>query len=88
VGPSWLAAEPLPPGETLFTISIPEITWLVFRLGDFAAQYGDFWAQDPYRMVQSHGYAFDFEVGLHIDAYDEHYVLDHDAMAFMMPVKA
>ena len=82
-----VVSEPLPPGEELFTISIPATAWLIFRLDDFAAQYGDFWARDPYRMVQAQGYAFDSRVGLHIDAYDEGYVTEHDAMAFMMPVK-
>ena len=74
-------------GETLFSLPIRQAGWLVFELDDFEAQYGGFWRDDPYRMVQELGWAFDYGVGLHIDVFPPAYVSDHDPMSFMMPVK-
>jgi hypothetical protein len=74
-------------GETLFSLPIRQAGWLVFELDDFAAQWGEFWRDDPYRMVQELGWVFDPRVGLHIDVFPPAFVLEHDPMSFMMPVK-
>ena len=73
--------------EDLFSIHIREATWLIFVLEDFKKQYGEFWRDDPYRLIGRLGWVFDSAVGLHIDAFAEPYASDHDGMEFMMPVK-
>jgi hypothetical protein len=74
-------------GETLFSLPIRQAGWLVFELDDFAAQWGEFWRDDPYRMVQELGWAYDAKVGLHIDVFPPAFVSEHDPVSFMMPVK-
>ncbi len=74
-------------GDPLFSLPIRQAGWLVFELDDFAAQWGEFWHDDPYRLLQELGWAFDTRVGLHIDVFPPAFVSDHDAMSFMMPVK-
>lgn len=74
-------------GDDLFSIHIKQAGWLIFTLEDFKKQYGQFWKDDPYRLVQMLGWSFDRSVGLHIDAYAASYASDHDGMEFMMPVK-
>jgi hypothetical protein len=74
-------------GEALFSLSIRQAGWLVFELDDFAAQWGKFWRDDPYRLVQELGWVYDARVGLHIDVFPPTFVTEHDPVAFMMPVK-
>jgi hypothetical protein len=74
-------------GETLFSLPIRQAGWIVFELDDFAAQWGQFWRDDPYRLVQELGWAYDARVGLHIDVFPPTFVSEHDPVAFMMPVK-
>ena len=74
-------------GEPLFTLPIRQAGWLVFELDDFMGQWGDFWRDDPYRMVQELGWVYDAGVGLHIDVFPPAYVSEHDPVSFMMPVK-
>lgn len=71
----------------LFTIHIKQADWLIFTLESFSKQYGKFWSDDPYRLVEMLGWSFDRSVGLHIDAFAESYTSDQDGMEFMMPVK-
>ena len=80
------AGDPLA-GEELFSLPIRQAGWLVFELDDFAAQWGAFWRDDPYRMVQELGWAYDARVGLHIDVFPPAFVSEHDPVSFMMPVK-
>ncbi|MCU0520646.1 MAG: hypothetical protein MUF84_08145 [Anaerolineae bacterium] len=82
-----VAAGALLGGEALFSIPIQQAGWLVFELYSFSAQWGEFWHDDPYRLVQEVGWVFDTRVGLHIDVFTTAFVSEHDAMAFMMPVK-
>jgi hypothetical protein len=82
-----VAAAALLGGEALFSIPIRQAGWLVFELDSFSAQWGEFWHDDPYRLVQEIGWVFDTRVGLHIDVFTTAFVSEHDAMAFMMPVK-
>lgn len=74
-------------GEELFSLPIRQAGWLVFELDDFAAQWGQFWRDDPYRMVQELGWVFDARVGLHIDVFPLAFVSEYDPVSFMMPVK-
>ena len=62
-------AGDVPEGEALFSLPIRQAGWLVFELDDFSAQWGEFWHDDPYRMVEDLGWIFDARVGLHIDAF-------------------
>ena len=71
----------------LFTIHIKQAGWLIFTLESFIKQYGQFWSDDPYRLVEMFGWSFDRSVSLHIDAYAVSYASDQDGMEFMMPVK-
>ncbi len=73
------------PGE-LFAMHIGASEWVVFALRCFSAQYGQFWADNPYSLVRRLGLAFDNEIGLHIDAFPPSYTSDADSMEFMMPV--
>jgi hypothetical protein len=71
----------------LFSIHIKESEWLIFELEHFQAQYGKFWQDDPYALVQKLGWGFNARVGLHLDAYAPSFVYDDDRMEFMMPVR-
>jgi len=71
----------------LFSMHIKQAGWLIFTLESFSKQYGKFWSDDPYRLVEMLGWSFDRSVGLHIDAFAESYTSDQDGMEFMMPVK-
>ena len=82
-----VAADALLGEEALFSIPIRQARWVVFELDDFAAQWGEFWRQDPYRMVQELGWVYDARVGLHIDVFTPAFVSEHDPVAFMMPVR-
>jgi len=72
--------------KDLFSIHIKQSGWIVFEIENFGAQYGNFWRDDPYKLVKKLGWDFNFEVGLHIDAYAPSYASDNDGMEFMMPV--
>ncbi|NLE43944.1 MAG: hypothetical protein GX620_04430 [Chloroflexi bacterium] len=74
-------------GEELFSLPIRQAGWLVFALDDFVTQWGQFWRDDPYRMVQELGWVYDAKVGLHIDVFSPAFVAEHDPVSFMMPVK-
>jgi len=71
----------------LFSMHIKQAGWLIFTLESFSKQYGKFWSDDPYRLVEMLGWSFDRSVDLHIDAFAESYTSDQDGMEFMMPVK-
>ena len=71
----------------LFSMHIKQAGWLIFTLESFIKQYGKFWSDGPYRLVEMLGWSFDRSVGLHIDAFVESYTSDQDGMEFMMPVK-
>jgi len=73
--------------DDLFSIHIARSGWIILSLEHFGAQYGDFWRDDPYKLVNRLGWVFDSAVGLHIDAFPPSYASDHDAMEFMMPVR-
>jgi hypothetical protein len=78
--------EDSPLRESLFSIHIKEAEWIFFAIEHFEAQYGGFWRDDPYEMITKLGWVFNFEVGLHIDAFPPSYSAGNDAMEFMMPV--
>lgn len=69
-----------------FSIHIAQSEWVVFTLADFGSQYGGFWNDNPYRLVEKLGYSFNRTVGLHIDAFRPSFGSDHNSMEFMMPV--
>ncbi len=72
--------------DDLFPIHIKQAGWLIFTLESFIEQYGQFWNDNPYGLIEMLGWSFDSSVGLHIDAFAESYASDHDGMEFMMPV--
>lgn len=72
--------------ERLFPIHIPASTWVVFTLNNFAAQYGQFWQDNPYSLIEQMDWQFNWEVGLHIDVYAPSFSRDEDPMEFYMPV--
>jgi len=72
--------------DELFSMRIPESDWVVFVLDHFGAQYGKFWEDDPYALIQELGWSFNAKVGLHLDAFGPAYSSDDDAMEFLMPV--
>ena len=74
------------PHDDLFSIHIKQAGWLIFTLESFIKQYGQFWGDSPYRLIEKLGWSFDSAVGLHIDAFAASYTSDHDGMEFMMPV--
>jgi predicted transcriptional regulator YdeE len=82
--PSHPEAADVP--REMFAMHIGASEWVVFALECFSAQYGRFWANNPYSLVKRLGLAFNNEIGLHIDAYPPSYVSDADSMEFMMPV--
>ena len=82
-----VGADALLAGEALFSIPIRQAGWLVFELDSFAAQWGQFWRDDPYRLVQELGWIYDAGVGLHIDVFPATFASKRDAVAFMMPVR-
>jgi hypothetical protein len=71
----------------LFPFHVNESTWCVFTLEHFEKQYGIFWGQDPYKMIQKLGFAFNNRLGIHLDVYPEAYKTNDDEMEFWMPVK-
>lgn len=71
----------------LFTIHIKQAGWLIFTLENFNKQYGQFWSDDPYRLIEMLGWEFNRSIGLHIDAFGASYDFNHNEMEFMMPVK-
>lgn len=76
--------------ENLFSIHIKPSGWVIFSLAQ--AQYGDFWRDDPFKLVNKLGWAFNTAVGLHIDAYPPSYAaddasLEDDSEEFWMPVR-
>lgn len=73
--------------DNLFSIHIEESDWLFFEIEHFEAQYGKFWRDDPYDLTTRLGWAFNTEIGLHIDAFPPSYSSDDDSMEFMMPVR-
>jgi len=74
------------PHDDLFSIHIKQAGWLIFTLESFIKQYGQFWGDNPYRLIEKLGWSFDSAMGLHIDAYAASYTSDQDGMEFMMPV--
>jgi len=75
------------PHDNLFSIHIKQAGWLIFTLESFSKQYGQFWIDDPYRLIERLGWSFDRSMGIHIDAFAASYASDQDEMEFMMPVK-
>ncbi len=73
--------------EGLFNLSMPKAEWVIFTLDSFVGQYGKFWQDDPYKLLQALGREFDPAVGVHIDVYSPGYGSDEDKMEFMMPVR-
>jgi len=73
--------------EELYTLHIPASEWIAFALHDFGAQYGGFWQENPYSLIQRLGWEFNTSVGLHLDVYGSSYCSDHDSMEFWMPVR-
>jgi len=71
----------------LFSIQIQESEWLCFAIEHFETQYGRFWRDGPYDLTTRLGWAFNSEIGLHIDAFPPSYSADNDSMEFMMPVR-
>jgi hypothetical protein len=72
--------------DSLFSIQIREAEWIFFAIEDFEAQYGRLWRDDPYKMIAKLGWAYNSEVGLHIDVFPPSYSAESDSMEFMMPV--
>ena len=70
--------------EQLFTINIKESDWIIFMM-DFENEYGKFWGNNPYQMIDEIGFKFNDSVGLHIDVFGEDY--NGHKMEFWMPIK-
>jgi hypothetical protein len=68
----------------LFPMTIKKSDWVIFSI-DFENDYGKFWENDPYKMIDEIGYGFNNSVGLHIDVFNEGY--DGHKMEFWMPIK-
>ena len=71
----------------LFPFHVKPSTWCVFTLEHFARQYGAFWGQNPYQMIESLGFAFNTQLNIHLDVYPESYRTDDDEMEFWIPIK-
>ncbi len=87
-----VADEPLAAGvpggtDRLHTIHIGASEWVAFALEDFAAQYGRFWRDNPYALIERLGREFNTDVGLHLDVFGPTYCSDHDGIEFLMPVR-
>jgi hypothetical protein len=70
--------------EQLFSINISESEWIIFTM-DFENEYGKFWGNNPYQLIDEIGFSFNDSVGLHIDVFGEDY--NGHKMEFWMPIK-
>jgi len=74
--------------DSLFTMHIKESEWIIFTIESFAAQYGKFWGDNPYNLIQKLGWDFNSMLSLHIDVFPLSYSKENDGcMEFMMPVR-
>ncbi len=71
----------------LFPFHVKPSTWCVFTLQHFVRQYGTFWSENPYQMIEKLGYKFNNRLSIHLDVYPEAYQTDDDEMEFWMPIK-
>jgi len=74
-------------GDSLFSIHIKGSEWIIFTIESFAAQWGKFWQDNPYNLINKLGWDFNSMVGLHIDVFPQSYSSNDDCMEFMMPVR-
>jgi len=70
--------------DEMYRFHVGESDWIIFTI-DFESDYGIFWQNDPYNMINELGYSFNNSLGIHIDVFDAEY--DGHEMEFWMPVK-
>ena len=74
-------------GDQLFSFHVKQSKWVAFTLEHFTRQYGEFWQQDPYKMIERLGFSYNKSLSIHIDVYPETYTAENDRMEFWMPVR-